>query len=183
MAMDSTRRELFKLFGVGTVIIPAAVGSAPAGRLIKVPQAEIPQPVNLAVALKVAHGPSPYVFYTIAGAKNIDISGPSVDEIEQTIHSTSPHRTFKTMLIDIGSIAFECSNVDLSHYALAFLYQNRVTRAFQILTTLSNGTQQTRRFQGFVEYLSESCIVDGLNIRNVVIRITSAPNRTILGIL
>lgn len=134
--------------------------------------------------IKVGNGSSPQVFYTIAGVKDIDISGPSVDEVETTTHSTgSPHRTFKPTLIDDGSISFEC-NFDPTHdthsltvvYGLAYLFQNRTTRAFQILTNNSDGSQQTRQFQGFVQELSESYTVDGLNIRNVTIRISTAPS-------
>lgn len=133
--------------------------------------------------LKVGDGLSPQTFYTIAGVK--DISGPSasVDEAETTTHSTSsPHRTFIPTLIDDGEISFQC-NFDPDHathsltstYGLAYLFQNRTVRAFQLLANLADNSKQTRQFNGFVKTLGEEYPLDGIQTRDVTIRFTTAP--------
>jgi hypothetical protein len=133
--------------------------------------------------LKVGDGLSPQAFFTIAGVTNISGPGAAVDEAETTSHSTaSPHRTFIPTLIDDGEISFAC-NFDPTHlshsltntYGLAYLFQNRVRRAFQLWANLADGTQQKRQFDGFVKTLGEEYPLDGIQTRDVTIRIVTAP--------
>ncbi len=133
--------------------------------------------------IKVGDGASPQTFYTVAGVTDIDGPGSSVDEAETTSHSTgSPHRTFIPTLIDDGEISFPC-NFDPAHathsitstYGLEYLFQNRQVRAFQIHANKSDGTKQIRQFNAFVKDLGESYPVDGIQVRDVTLRIVTAP--------
>ena len=131
--------------------------------------------------LKVGDGNSPETFYTIAGVRDIDGPGTSVDEEETTSHSTSsPHRTFAPTLIDDGEISFEilyqpqhATHSRTSTYGLEYLFQNRLTRSFRIV--VPDPSLTTREFDGFVKEFGEEYPVDGLIMRQVTIRFASAP--------
>lgn len=131
--------------------------------------------------IQVGDGSSPETFHTIAGVGDIDGPGVSVDEFETTNHSTgTPHKTWVPTLIDDGSIAFPMfyqpthpTHSLTSTYGLEYLFQNRVTRNFRIVTPDPSTTK--RQFAGFVKDMGESYPVAGVMVRDVTIRIASAP--------
>jgi hypothetical protein len=56
---------------------------------------------------------------------------------------------------------------------LEYLYTNRLIRAFRVTETDPASTR--RQFQGFIETYGENYPVDGVLMRDVTIRIDSAP--------
>ena len=131
--------------------------------------------------LKVGDGVSPQTFRTITGVGNIKGPGTNVSEKETTSHSTSsPHRTYIPTLIEDGELSFpifyqptEATHSLTSTYGLEYLFQNRVVRAFKLQAT--DPAQTTRQFDAFVENMGESYEVDGLMVRDVTLRIVTAP--------
>lgn len=131
--------------------------------------------------IQVGDGLSPQTFSTINQVGNI--TGPkSVAAVkETTAHSSQiPHRTWIPTLIDDGQLAFPIfyNPADATHnltppFGLEYLYTNRLTRAFRLQETDPAATR--RQFQGFVETYGENYPVDGVLMRDVTIRITSAP--------
>lgn len=132
--------------------------------------------------ISVGDGLSPQTFRTITGVGNIKGPGISVSEKETTSHSTlTPHRTFIPTLIDDGELSFpvfydptDATHSDTSTYGLGYLFLNRTVRAFKLRNTDASLT--TRQFNGFVKTMGEAYEVDGVNMRDVTIRIVTAPS-------
>jgi hypothetical protein len=131
--------------------------------------------------LKVGDGASPQSFHTITGVGNIKGPNTNVSEKETTSHSTSsPHRTYIPTLIEDGDLSFPIfyQPTDPTHsisstYGLEYLFQNRVVRAFVLQATDPSTT--SRQFNAFVKSMGENYDVDGLILRDVTIRIVTAP--------
>jgi len=140
--------------------------------------------------IRVGDGLSPQTFHLISGVGTITGPKTALASKESTAHSSlSPHRTFVPTLIDDGSLSFpvfwnesdptHSGNSDggvVSTYSLYYLFENRVIRAFKISNADPSST--TRQFQGFVSQLGETYAVDGLQVRDIAIMITSAPSYT-----
>lgn len=125
-----------------------------------------------------AAGVVPETFVTLAGVRDIDGPGRSVSELETTSHSTDiPWRTYVPGLGDPGTLSFECyfNPSDPSHsanspYGLEHLFESKIITKFRVINT--DAARRTREFFGFVTELGESYPVDGINTRNVTIRIS-----------
>ncbi len=132
----------------------------------------------------VGDGLSPQTFSLINAVGNITGPKSVLAEKETTAHSSLiPHRTWVPTLFDDGTLAFPIfyNPADTTHnltspFGLEFLYINRIIRAFQVVETDVNATK--RQFQGYVTSFSENYPVDGVMMRDVTIRINSAPSIT-----
>lgn len=131
--------------------------------------------------IEVGDGLSPQTFSLINGVGNITGPKSQLAVKETTAHSSLiPHRTWVPTLFDDGTLAFPIfyNPADVTHnltapYGLEYLYVNRLIRAFRLTETDPAATR--RQFQGFVETYSENYPVDGVLVRDVTIRINSAP--------
>lgn len=131
--------------------------------------------------IQVGDGLSPQTFSLINAVGNITGPKSSLAEKETTAHSSLiPHRTWIPTLFDDGTLAFPIfyNPADATHnltppFGLEYLYVNRLIRAFRVVETDVAATR--RQFQAFITSYGENYPVDGVLVRDVTIRITSAP--------
>ena len=131
--------------------------------------------------LQVGDGLSPQTFLTISAVGSITGPQSVLAEKETTAHSSQiPHRTWIPTLFDDGTLSFPIfyNPADPTHsltapFGLEYLYVNRLIRAFRLVETDPSATR--RQFQAYVQKFGENYPVDGVLMRDVVIRITSAP--------
>ncbi len=131
--------------------------------------------------IEVGDGLSPQTFSLINAVGNITGPKSVVAVKETTAHSSLiPHRTWIPTLIDDGQLAFPIfyNPADATHnltppFGLEYLYTNRLIRAFRLTEPDPGATR--RQFQGFIETYGENYPVDGVMMRDVTIRINSAP--------
>ena len=109
----------------------------------------------------------------------MDITGPeeSLGEIETTNHGTPSNpqtgRTYRPSLADFGTISCKLiwDQSNSVHRLLKTMLRNKQVRNMQLLTTDPSDNGQS--FQGFVQKLGQSYTVAGINMRDLVIRVTS----------
>ncbi len=131
--------------------------------------------------IQVGDGLSPQTFSLINAVGSITGPKSQLAEKETTAHSSLiPHRTWIPTLFDDGTLAFPIfyNPADTTHnltapFGLEYLYINRLIRAFRVVETDNAATR--RQFQGFISSFGENYPVDGVLMRDVTIRITSAP--------
>ena len=123
-------------------------------------------------------GVTPETYEVIAGIQDIDGPTVSMGEIDTTSHSTGvPIRTYIPGLIDPGTLSFPCffrpsdpTHSITSTYGLEYLFYNRKIWKFRLVNT--DAGRRTREFYGFVQELSESYPTEGVNTRDVTIRVS-----------